>query len=852
MMRLDSNVTKRPPKKQPAAEVPVPEPPPPSDFLRQRSTKLGLIALTLSSFALFAITCARTLTGEDCGELVSAAYLGGVAHPPAYPIWCILARLMTFIPIGEIAFRVALLSALCGALTIGTMAAVVLLLTRNWPAAIVASVGFGLMRDQWSQTTIAEVYTLNTFFLALCILLLLLWAERLSWKLFNLFAFTFGLSLTDHLTMLGAAPPFLAFMFLKGWRLLPQWRKLLVGTACFVLGLVPYVYLPIAARHDAPVNWGNPRTLSEVIYHVERLQYSEGGAELPPETWSHFGEQLEVLREAAFAQKTTPLMIAGMIGMCWLLKRRFSLGVMLLGTTLVSTIVLILDINLQTGFEDAYASRLFFVPAYLVVAIGGGWLVGHLLDLLPKRIGLAAGILAAAGGVLPPLIGNYKECDYSHYEIVHAHGKRLLNSVPLNAVLFPSSDHNTFPLLYLKFVEGMRPDVTIADKYGYIDPPVADAAPFSSSYTDKGKRSHEFRMALEAWLIDTWNRPVYFSSKGRVPDSTKWEMVSEGLWYRVRPKTFTAEQRAAADEAAWGAIGVTPGDEDPSPHDYTAEMVLSDLAFSRARRAVGQGDLTQAVAFCKKAAAEVPLSKQVMNNLGSLLAEAGLHEEARPYFRRSVELDPRYLTGARNLALTYLAEKQNEEARVEFQKVLKIDILDPVANRAMSQIARQEESWSEAAYYLEMVGKLERDARAFRDAGLICLYETKELEKAKMLLRASLSIDRNQPDIAEVEQNIKKKGEGDEDAAAKKKGEKGADGKPVMDEREKRAREAAERAFGTPGVREPSAPDPMGAVMPKMPGPKMPNVPGGGAQQGNPALPPSPKPVAPKPGGGGG
>ena len=101
-----------------------------------------------------------------------------------------------------------------------------------------------------------------------------------------------------------------------------------------------------------------------------------------------------------------------------------------------------------------------------------------------------------------------------------------------------------------------------------------------------------------------------------------------------------------------------------------------------------------------------------MNNLGSLLAENGLHDNARPYFKRAVELDARYLTGARNLALSYFAQKSNEEARAAFQRVLKLDILDPVANRAMSQIARTEESWSEAAYYLEMVGRVESDARA--------------------------------------------------------------------------------------------------------------------------------------------
>jgi hypothetical protein len=122
------------------------EGPYPSAILRRRSTWLGLLATFVASFSLYAATCARTVTGEDSGELIAAAYELGVAHPPGYPTWCLLAKAATLVPIGEVAFRVALLSAFFGALTVLLIAAILLVLTASWPAALLSAFSFGLQR----------------------------------------------------------------------------------------------------------------------------------------------------------------------------------------------------------------------------------------------------------------------------------------------------------------------------------------------------------------------------------------------------------------------------------------------------------------------------------------------------------------------------------------------------------------------------------------------------------------------------------------------------------------------------------------------------------------------------------
>ena len=56
-------------------------------------------ALTVS-LSVYLFTLAPTITFGDSGELATAAYTLGVAHPPGYPLWLILAKLFSFIPIG--------------------------------------------------------------------------------------------------------------------------------------------------------------------------------------------------------------------------------------------------------------------------------------------------------------------------------------------------------------------------------------------------------------------------------------------------------------------------------------------------------------------------------------------------------------------------------------------------------------------------------------------------------------------------------------------------------------------------------------------------------------------------------
>ena len=76
--------------------------------------------LTISLMIVFVTTLAPGLTwangGSDGGDLIAAAARGGIAHPTGYPLYLLLARLFQFLPLGSLAFRTNLMSALATAL----------------------------------------------------------------------------------------------------------------------------------------------------------------------------------------------------------------------------------------------------------------------------------------------------------------------------------------------------------------------------------------------------------------------------------------------------------------------------------------------------------------------------------------------------------------------------------------------------------------------------------------------------------------------------------------------------------------------------------------------------------------
>ncbi len=138
--------------------------------------------------------------------------------------------------------------------------------------AYVAALALGLSPVFWSQSIIAEVYTLNTFFLLLLVYLGLD-AERrpgvLPWM-----ALVFGLSLANHYPlMLLAAPAFAVLLWPLRAELLRRIGLLLI---LVVVGLLPYAWLVRRSWSGLPISfYGELDSVTEILFFLSRAGYAE-------------------------------------------------------------------------------------------------------------------------------------------------------------------------------------------------------------------------------------------------------------------------------------------------------------------------------------------------------------------------------------------------------------------------------------------------------------------------------------------------------------------------------------------------------------------------------------------------
>jgi len=126
---------------------------------------------------LYVLTLAPTIYNLDSAEFTTAAATGGIVRATGYPLYLLLGRVWSRLPIRDVGYRMNLFSAWHGALTVALAERVLRRLGVGPWAALGA---LGLLATApffWALSLIAEVYTLHTALMAAIILALLSWSE---------------------------------------------------------------------------------------------------------------------------------------------------------------------------------------------------------------------------------------------------------------------------------------------------------------------------------------------------------------------------------------------------------------------------------------------------------------------------------------------------------------------------------------------------------------------------------------------------------------------------------------------------------------------------------------------------
>ena len=155
---------------------------------------------------------APTIYAFDSAELTTAAATGGLVHATGYPLYLLIGRFWSGIPVGDVGFRMNLLSAVCGALTVALL---VHLLRRMGAGPWAALCAAGLLASTkyfWAMSLVAEVYTLHTALMCAVILALLYWADGPSPARLGIAVGLLGLAAANHASSVLLAPGCLFFV----------------------------------------------------------------------------------------------------------------------------------------------------------------------------------------------------------------------------------------------------------------------------------------------------------------------------------------------------------------------------------------------------------------------------------------------------------------------------------------------------------------------------------------------------------------------------------------------------------------------------------------------------------------
>jgi hypothetical protein len=185
----------------------------PSFFLSLKDVLLAILAGMLS-LALYVRTLAPSVLYGDVAEFQTLSYTLGMTHASGYPTQIMFGKLFTYLPFGDIAYRVNLMSACFGALAVANVYLIVRAMGGWRSAGLLASTALTTSVFFWRRTIIAESYAPAAGMLTTVWLSVLLWRHTGKWGWLLLAGLAGGLSLGIHSTVIMTGIAVFVYMLL--------------------------------------------------------------------------------------------------------------------------------------------------------------------------------------------------------------------------------------------------------------------------------------------------------------------------------------------------------------------------------------------------------------------------------------------------------------------------------------------------------------------------------------------------------------------------------------------------------------------------------------------------------------
>jgi 4-amino-4-deoxy-L-arabinose transferase-like glycosyltransferase len=441
-----------------------------------RIDPFAILAFVIPLF-IYLLTLAPSVTFFDSGEFITAVHSLGTAHSPGYPLFINYAKPFTFLPFGNIAFRVNIATAVSAAVAcygVYLVTAYVLkdeeiggegefgrVVKRLVP--LCAALAFSCTPRLWLQSNHDKPYPLLSFICAIVFYLMLRWRdsylageERPAYVYLG--AFLCGLGTGAHQIMVLMIPAYAWLLLSTDRRIIFRIKELIIAVAFGILGFSIHLHLIVRALQRPLLNWGDSRNLTQFLWNLLRkgypvekpardlaLLWAQVNAFNVPREYTVVGLLLLFIGLLAFMRSKRDLVLCYMIGLFFFL--------------------LVIAGYFNTPRELIFLTEEFFTPLYLLSAVFIGLgifaVAREVVRKVPGRA-MQLGFLSLIF-VLPLSICliNYRENDQHENYIAFDYASNTLRGLPQGSVMYTWGDSGAFPLWYLQGVEKMREDLDL-------------------------------------------------------------------------------------------------------------------------------------------------------------------------------------------------------------------------------------------------------------------------------------------------------------------------------------------------------------------------------------------------------
>jgi len=423
------------------------------------SSFLRWSAVGLIPFFVYLWTMAPTVYALDSAELTTGAWCLGIVHSPGAPTYLLLGHIFSWLPLGDVGYRLNLMSAVAAALASLFVGRIVFRLTKSFWPSILAAWFLAFSYYYWVWALAAELYAPHACWIAGLIALTLYWNSTPRQYLAFWIALLFGLSMGNHMSTILLLPAFSGFMLThpsRPWRS-PKWMLKMIFFG--ILGFSVYLYLPVRHLAAPPLDYVRDYYPQVDLTSWQGFKWMVSGQmfdtlyfQVPLNAWP--AELARFVRQMISNFHGLGLVI-GLLGflMDFRMRKRLQCALWLM-------FVCHLVFFLSYGAGD---KAWMFSICYVIWSIWFGLGLYHIAAVLwHRRIPFAVLAPATVGAflVLSLFFGNLAKANLSRDTSPRDRGEQILARVGPGALVVCAWEDA--PVLeYLQIVEGQRQDIQI-------------------------------------------------------------------------------------------------------------------------------------------------------------------------------------------------------------------------------------------------------------------------------------------------------------------------------------------------------------------------------------------------------